>query len=296
MHMKYLSTIVVFFYTLTLTAQQAPYLNPRLPLQERVNDLLHRMTLEEKVSQMMNKSAAIDRLHIPAYNWWNEGLHGVARTDKHATVFPQAIGNAATWDKEGLLEMAEMISTEARAIHHQYEREGKRDIYEGLTFWSPNINIFRDPRWGRGQETYGEDPFLTARMGVAFITGMQGDDPRYLRVVATPKHFAVHSGPESTRHTVDVRVSKHDEEDTYLPAFRATVVDAKAASVMCVYNSVNGQPGCANDFLLKDTLRGAWNFQGYVVSDCDAIFDIERGHHYTKTVAEAAAVSLKAGV
>jgi beta-glucosidase len=263
---------------LSVTAQQPPYLNPKLPLQERVADLLKRMTLEEKVSQMMNKSAAIDRLHIPAYNWWNEGLHGVARTGKHATVFPQAIGNAATFDKDGLLEMAKMISTEARAIHHQYEREGKRDIYEGLTFWSPNINIFRDPRWGRGQETYGEDPYLTGQMGMALVRGFQGDDPRYLKITACAKHFAVHSGPESTRHTFDVRPSAYDLNDTYLPAFRNLIVDARVASVMCAYNAFDGQPCCGSDTLMTDILYHKWKFRGYVTSDCGAIDDFYRGH------------------
>src|SRR5580692_8058937 len=277
------------------SAGGAVYLDPSQPIDVRVDDLIKRMTLEQKASQLVNQARALPELQVPAYDWWSEALHGVANAGT-ATVFPEPVGLAATFDDSLIHEMAIVIGTEARAKHNQAVRAGRRDIMEGLDFWSPNINIFRDPRWGRGQETYGEDPYLTAQMGMAFVTGMQGDDPKYLRVVSTPKHFAVHSGPESTRHTVDVKVSKHDEEDTYLPAFRATVVDAKAESVMCVYNSVNGQPGCANDFLLKDTLRGAWNFQGYVVSDCDAIFDIERGHHYTKTVAEAAAVSLKAGV
>src|SRR6202167_594343 len=292
---------VLFVAALAAVAQTAapssapPYLNPLLPMSDRVDDLVGGMTLEEKASQLVNQARAIPRLQVPAYDWWSEALHGVANAGT-ATVFPEPIGLAATFDSPLIHDMAVVIATEARAKHNQAVRAGRRDIMEGLDFWSPNINIFRDPRWGRGQETYGEDPFLTGRMGVAFVTGLQGEDAKYLRVVSTPKHFAVHSGPESTRHTVDVKVSKHDEEDTYLPAFRATVVEAKAESVMCVYNSVNGQPGCANDFLLKETLRGAWDFQGYVVSDCDAIFDIERGHHYVKTVAEAAAVSLKAGV
>jgi beta-glucosidase len=273
----------------------APYLNPALPTDQRVNDLISRMTIDEKCSQLVNQARAIPRLKVPSYDWWSEALHGVANNGI-ATVFPEPVGLAATFDPALIHKMAVVVSTEARVKYNQDQKDGNSQIFQGLTFWSPNINIFRDPRWGRGQETYGEDPYLTAQMGMAFVTGMQGDDPKYLRVVSTPKHFAVHSGPESTRHTVDVKVSKHDEEDTYLPAFRATVVEAKAASVMCVYNSVNGQPGCANDFLLKDTLRGAWNFQGYVVSDCDAIYDIWHGHHYTKTLTEAAADSLKAGV
>jgi beta-glucosidase len=283
-----------------IAAQQAdaktpPYLDASLPIDQRVDNLISQMTIEEKTSQLVNQSRAIPRLKIPAYDWWSEALHGVANNGI-ATVFPEPVGLAATFDPSLIHKMAVVISTEARVKYDLNQKAGNSDIFQGLTFWSPNINIFRDPRWGRGQETYGEDPFLTAQMGKAFVTGMQGDDPKYLRVVSTPKHFAVHSGPESTRHVADVKVSKHDEEDTYLPAFRATVVEAKAESVMCVYNSVNGQPGCANDFLLKDTLRGAWKFNGYVVSDCDAIADIQRGHKYVKTLAEAAAASLKAGV
>jgi beta-glucosidase len=276
------------------TGSQPVYLNPALPLEQRVDDLVSRMTLEEKASQLVNQARAIPRLQVPAYDWWSEGLHGVANAGT-ATVFPQAIGLSATWDTPLMYEVATVISTEARAKHHEAVRQGRRNIFEGLTFWSPNINIFRDPRWGRGQETYGEDPFLTARMGVAFVTGMQGDDPKYLRVVSTPKHFAVHSGPEPTRHTTNVNVSKHDMEDTYLPAFRATVTEGKAGSVMCVYNSVNGEPGCANTYLLQDRLRGAWKFNGYVVSDCGAITDIMSGHHFVKTMPEAAAISLKKG-
>ncbi len=272
---------------------QPAYLNPQLPMEQRVDDLLKRMTLEEKASQLVNQSRAIPRLDVPAYDWWSEALHGVASGT--ATVFPEPIGLAASFDSPLIHDMAIVISTEGRAKYNMSVRAGRRTIFEGLTFWSPNINIFRDPRWGRGQETYGEDPFLTGKMAVAFVTGMQGDDAKYLRVVSTPKHYAVHSGPEPSRHEIDVKVSKHDEEDTYLPAFRAAVVEGKAESVMCVYNSVNGQPGCANDFLLKDTLRGKWQFHGYVVSDCDAVADIQRGHHYVKTLAEAAAVSLKAG-
>ncbi|MDE2630885.1 MAG: hypothetical protein KGM97_07840, partial [Alphaproteobacteria bacterium] len=265
------------------------YSNPQAPIDARVDDLISRMTLEEKASQLVNQARAIPRLGIPAYNWWNEALHGVARAGI-ATVFPEPIGLAATFHPELIHDMAVVISTEARAKYNiAGRRSADHEIYQGLTFWSPNINIFRDPRWGRGQETYGEDPYLTGWMGKAFVTGMQGDDPKYLRTVATPKHFAVHSGPEPTRHSVDVAVSKHDEEDTYLPAFRAAIVDGKAQSAMCAYNSINGQPACANDFLLKNTLRGVWEFQGYVVSDCDAVADIARGHHFAKDYAEAAA-------
>ena len=273
---------------------QPAYLNPSLPVEQRVDDLISRMTLEEKASQLVNQARAIPRLGIPEYDWWSEALHGVANAGV-ATVFPEPIGLAASFDPELIHDMAVVISTEARVIHNIALRAGRRDIFEGLTFWSPNINIFRDPRWGRGQETYGEDPYLASRMAVAFVTGMQGDDPKYLRVVSTPKHFAVHSGPEPTRHTIDVRVSKHDEEDTYLPAFRAAVVEGKAESVMCAYNRVNGEPGCANQFLLKDRLRGKWSFHGFVVSDCDAVDDMVHGHYYVKTLAEAAAISLQAG-
>jgi len=279
----------------TAATANAPYLNPSLPLNDRVDDLVSRMTLEEKASQLVNQARAIPRLQVPAYDWWSEALHGVARAGT-ATVFPEPIGLAATFDSPLIHDMAVVISTEARAKHNQAVRAGRRDIMEGLDFWSPNINIFRDPRWGRGQETYGEDPFLTGRMGVAFVTGMQGEDPKYFRVIATPKHYAVHSGPEPSRHSIDVRVSKHDEEDTYLPAFRAAITEGKAASIMCAYNRVNGEPACANRFLLQDQLRGAWKFNGYVVSDCDAIADIFNGHHYTKSMAEAGAVSLKTGM
>lgn len=273
----------------------APYLDPTLPIDQRVDDLVSRMTLEEKASQLVNQARAIPRLQVPAYDYWSEALHGVARAG-FATVFPQAIALSATWDAPLLHDVATVIGTEARAKHHEAVRQGRRDIFEGLTFWSPNINIFRDPRWGRGQETYGEDPFLTARMGVAFVTGLQGDNSKYLRVVSTPKHFAVHSGPESLRHGFNVPASKHDAEDTYLPAFRATIVEGHAASTMCAYNSVNGEPACANNFLLRDRLRGAWRFNGFVVSDCGAVVDIWSGHHYTKTREEAAAVSLKMGM
>ena len=284
--------------SISQTAQPAKtplYLDPSQPIDVRVNDLVSRMTLEEKASQVVNQARAIPRLQIPAYDWWSEALHGVARAGT-ATVFPEPVGLAATFDVPLIHSMAVVIGTEARAKHDQAVRAGRRDIMEGLDFWSPNINIFRDPRWGRGQETYGEDPFLTAQMGVAFVTGLQGDDPKYFRVISTPKHFAVHSGPESSRHRIDVPVSKHDMEDTYLPAFRATVTEGKAESVMCAYNRVNGQPACANTFLLKDQLRGAWGFNGYVVSDCDAVVDVFSGHHFAHSLAEAAAVSMKTGM
>jgi beta-glucosidase len=283
------------FHSTAQTAGNATYLDASQPIDARVNDLVGRMTLEEKASQLVNQARAIPRLNIPAYDWWSEALHGVANAGT-ATVFPEPIGLAATFDDSLIHQMAVVIGTEARAKHNQAVRAGRRDIMEGLDFWSPNINIFRDPRWGRGQETYGEDPFLTGRMGVAFVTGLQGDDPKYFRVISTPKHFAVHSGPEPSRHTIDVQVSKHDMEDTYLPAFRAAVTEGKAESVMCAYNRVNGQPACANTFLLHDTLRGAWKFNGYVVSDCDAVVDIFDGHRYTRSQAEANADALKMGM
>ncbi len=275
-------------------AQQGPYMDPSLPVDARVKDLVGRMTLEEKVSQMQNHSVAIPRLNVPEYDWWSEGLHGIARSG-YATVFPQAVGLAATWDVPLMREVATTISTEARSKNAEALRNNIHSIYYGLDIWSPNINIFRDPRWGRGQETYGEDPFLTARMGVAFVEGLQGDDPKYYKTIATPKHFAVHSGPESTRHEANVDPTLHDLEDTYLPAFRATVTEAKAGSVMCAYNAVDGKPACANPFLLEDTLRETWGFKGYVTSDCAAITDVAVGHKFAPDMAHAAAISVKAG-
>ena len=269
------------------------YLDPSAPLEQRVTDLVSRMTLEEKVSQMQDVAPAIPRLQIPAYNWWNEGLHGVARSG-FATVFPQAIGLGATWDTGLLHSLADVISTEARAKYNDAIAHNNTGRYNGLTFWSPNINIFRDPRWGRGQETYGEDPFLTARLGVAFVTGLQGDDPHYLKTVSTPKHYAVHSGPETLRHRFDVPVSLHDLYDTYTPAFRATIVDGHADSVMCAYNSILDEPACANH-LLFGLLRNQWGFRGYIVSDCWAISDIYQGHDYVLSLAQASALAVKAG-
>ncbi len=262
-------------------AAAMPFRNPDLPIQQRVDDLVSRLTLDEKVSQVIDRAAAIPRLGIPAYNWWNEGLHGIARSG-FATMFPQAIGNAATWDAPLVHGIGEVVSVEARAKYNDALRHGNHDRYYGLTIWSPNINIFRDPRWGRGQETYGEDPFLTATLGTAFVQGIQGDDPHYYRAIATPKHFAVHSGPESTRHAADVDPSEHDLWDTYLPAFRAAIVQGKADSIMCAYNSIDHAPACASKMLLQEILRGDWGFQGYVTSDCDAIDDFSqpRGHHY----------------
>jgi len=271
------------------------YLDPSQPINVRVDDLVAKMTLEEKVSQMVNQSRAIPRLMVPRYDWRSEALHGIAGAGI-ATVFPEPVGLAATFDVPLIHEMAEAIGAEGRAKHNKAVREGRRDILEGLDFWAPNINIARDPRWGRGQETYGEDPFLSARMAVAFVTGLQGDDPHYLQVIATPKHFAVHSGPEPTRHVMNVEVSKHDMQDTYLPAFRAAVTEGKAGSVMCAYNRVNGEPACANSYLLENQLRGAWKFEGYVVGDCDSVEEIYSAHHFVNTFTEAGALSLKRGM
>src|SRR5881394_2480516 len=270
------------------------YLNPVLPAYDRAVDLVQRMTLEEKASQLVNGARAIPRLHVEAYNWWSEALHGVI--NQGVTEYPEPIGLAATFDTPNIHAMGTQIGIEGRIKHVQSVREKHDGIQGGLDYWAPNLNIFRDPRLGRGQETYGEDPFLTARMGVAFVTGMQGDDPKYYRVISTPKHYAVHSGPEPTRHKADVQVSKHDELDTYLPAFRATVTEGKAGSVMCAYNSINGQPACASEFLLQDQLREKWKFQGYVVSDCAAIVNIFRDHHFTKTQPEASALAIQRGM
>jgi beta-glucosidase len=275
-------------------AQQAPYLDTKLPASERAHDLVGRMTLDEKASQLEDWAISIPRLGIPDYQTWNEALHGVARAG-YATVFPQAIGMAATWDPNMVHSMGSVVSTEARGKYNQAQREGNHRIFYGLTFWSPNINIFRDPRWGRGQETYGEDPFLTGKMGVAFITGVQGDDPAHPRAIATSKHFAVHSGPEPLRHGFNVDASARDLEETYLPAFRATVTEGHVDSVMCAYNSIDGWPACSNKMLLKDHLRDAWGFKGFVVSDCGAIVDINQGHKKTPDITHSAALALQAG-
>ncbi len=271
-----------------------PYMNPKLSPEERAADLVHRMTLEEKASQLVNQARPIPRLKIPAYDWWSEALHGVVADG--TTEFPEPVGLAATFDAPLIHEMATAIGIEGRIVHAASLHDGNSGFFRGLDFWAPNVNIFRDPRWGRGQETYGEDPFLSGRMAVAFVTGMQGDDAHYYRVISTPKHFAVHSGPEPTRHFTDIDVSKHDELDTYLPAFRAAVTEGHAGSVMCAYNAINGQPACANEFLLQHTLRGAWQFHGYVVSDCDAVRNIFRDHHYRPTQPQASAISLDRGM
>ncbi len=285
-------------------AQSYPFQDSALPVEPRVHDLVGRMTLEEKASQMRNRAAAIPRLGIPPYDWWNEGLHGIARSG-YATVFPQAIGLAATWDPSLIQRVSSVIAEEARAKNAEALRHDTHSIYFGLTVWSPNINIFRDPRWGRGQETYGEDPYLTSRMGVAFARGLQGSDPKYYETIATPKHFAVHSGPESERHRFDVKPTPFDLEDTYLPAFRATITEAKAGSIMCAYNAIEGIPACASPLLLQQKLRGAWKFDGYVTSDCGAIGDFyskdaqgfsgTAGHHYSPDAAHASAAAVLAG-
>ncbi len=285
----------------TSDSSQIPvYQDPSLPIEERVGDLVSRMTLEEKVAQMIYDAPAIERLGVPKYNWWNECLHGVGRAGI-ATVFPQAIGLAATWNTDLMHRVAVAISDEARAKHHEALRQGIREIYTGLTFWSPNVNIVRDPRWGRSQETYGEDPYLTARMGVAFVKGLQGEDTRHLKLVATPKHFAVHSGPEPDRHHFDARADERDMQETYLPAFEACVKEAKAFSVMGAYNRTNGEPCCASPTLLGKILRQEWGFggptgcDGYVVSDCGAIRDIYEHHRVVETAAEAAALAVNEG-
>jgi beta-glucosidase len=289
-----ITLLVSALFVMSAAAQQPSYLNPKLSPQERAHDLVGRMTLDEKAAQLEDWATAIPRLGIPDYQTWNEALHGVARAG-YATVFPQAIGMAATWDTAMVNSMGNVISTEARAKYNQAQREGNHRIFYGLTFWSPNINIFRDPRWGRGQETYGEDPFLTGRMGIAFIGGVQGNDLEHLRAVATSKHYAVHSGPESLRHGFNVDPSPRDLEETYLPAFRATVTEGHVQSVMCAYNSIDKFPACTNKMLLKEHLRDAWGFKGFVVSDCGAIVDVYQGHKKTTDIEHAAALSLEAG-
>ena len=268
-----------------------PFQNPDLSFEKRVDDLVARLTLEEKVAQMLNKAPAIERLGIPAYDWWNECLHGIGRTPYKVTVFPQAIGMAATWDDVTLKRVASSIADEGRAIYHDAISKGVHEIYHGLTYWTPNINIFRDPRWGRGQETYGEDPYLTGMMGKAFVYGLQGDDPKYLKASGCAKHYAVHSGPEASRHVFNTEVSPYDLWDTYLPAFRDLIVDAKVSGVMCAYNAYAGQPCCGNDMLMQDILRKQWNFAGYVTSDCGAIDDfLKHKTHADATHASADAV------
>jgi beta-glucosidase len=301
-----LCAVVLIAATPTFAQQDTsfPFQNPSLPIAQRVDDLVGRMTLEEKASQMRHEAPAIPRLDIPAYDWWSEGLHGIARSG-YATVFPQAIGMAATWDPTLMHRAASVIGEEARAKNNEALRNNNHSIFFGLTIWSPNINIFRDPRWGRGQETYGEDPYLTSRLGVEFVKGLQGNDPKYFETIATPKHFAVHSGPESERHRFDVKPSTFDLEDTYLPAFRATITEARADSIMCAYNAIYGFPACASPLLLKQKLRDAWKFQGFVTSDCGAIGDFystekqgfsgTAGHHFSPDAAHASAKAVLGG-
>jgi beta-glucosidase len=295
---RLIAALLLFTVSVALAAQKTTkaraYLDTTLSAPERAHDLVGRMTLEEKAAQLEDWATSIPHLGIPDYQTWNEALHGVARAG-YSTVFPQAIGMAATWDPSVVRSMGDVISLEARSKFNQAQRENNHRIFYGLTFWSPNINIFRDPRWGRGQETYGEDPFLTGRLGIAFIGGVQGKDPDHLRAVATSKHFAVHSGPESLRHGFNVDPSPRDLEETYLPAFRATVTEGHVASVMCAYNSIDDFPACTNKMLLKEHLRGAWGFKGFVVSDCGAIVDVSQGHKKAPDIMHAAALSLQAG-
>lgn len=285
-----LFTILVCYMSIHLPAQEKfPFRNSQLSVEQRVEDLVSRLTLEEKVKQMLNSTPAIERLGIPAYNWWNECLHGIGRTKYHVTVFPQAIGMAAAWNDALIKEVASSIADEGRAIYHDAQSKGDYSQYHALTYWTPNINIFRDPRWGRGQETYGEDPYLTAKIGKAFVRGLQGDNPRYLKASACAKHYAVHSGPEKNRHSFNSDVSTYDLWDTYLPAFRTLVVDAEVSGVMCAYNAFKGQPCCGNDLLMQTVLRDKWNFKGYVTSDCGAIDDIFNHHKAHPNAATASA-------
>jgi len=289
--------MAVLFVNTCIAEQEAkdfPFLNPELSIEQRVDDLVSRMTLDEKIGQMVNEAPAIERLGIPEYDWWNECLHGVARAGL-ATVFPQAIGLGATWDEDLMFRVSTAISDEARAKHHDFVRKGKRFIYQGLTFWSPNINIFRDPRWGRGQETYGEDPFLTGRLAVQFIKGLQGDNPVYFKTIATVKHFAVHSGPEPERHSFNAVANERDFRETYLPQFETGIKEGKAYSVMCAYNRYNGEVCCGSNRLLNNILRNEWGFDGYIVSDCGAIWDFYVYHKIVPTPEEAAALAVKSG-
>ncbi|MFD2033885.1 glycoside hydrolase family 3 C-terminal domain-containing protein [Belliella marina] len=278
----------------TTPQYEFPYQDPELSTAQRVDDLVSRLSLEQKVSQMVNESVAIDEFGIPAYNWWNEGLHGMARAGI-ATVFPQAIGMAATWDTDLIFDVATAISDETRAKHHDFVRKDKRFLYQGLTLWSPNINIFRDPRWGRGQETYGEDPYLSGTLAIPFIKGLQGDDPEYFKTIATIKHFAVHSGPEPERHQFDAKVSIKDIRETYLPQFKMAIEQAHPYSAMCAYNRLNGEACCGSEWLLQTTLKDELGFDGFIVSDCFAVTDIWEFHKITNTEAEAAALAVKSG-
>lgn len=295
---SYLGLLAFVLFPMISFAQSSlpAYMNQELSIQQRAEDLVSKMSLQEKVSQMRYDAPAIDRLGVPAYNWWNECLHGVGRAGV-ATVFPQAIGMASSFNEPLMFQIASAISDEARAKHHKYISLESRNIYQGLTFWTPNINIFRDPRWGRGQETYGEDPFLSGSMAVSFIRGLQGDDPKHLKLVATAKHFAVHSGPESTRHSINVDVTERDLRETYLPAFKRSVNEAGVASIMCAYNRFRDEACCGSNLLLQDILRNEWSFDGYVVSDCWAIRDFfePNRHGLSATASEAAALAVRSG-
>lgn len=289
-------TLLFLLLAFPLGAQNFDYLfqNPSKKIEDRVDDLISRLTLEEKVGQLMFAAPAVERLRVPQYNWWNECLHGVARNGR-ATVFPQAIGMAATFDTDLLYRIGDAISLEARAKYNVSIAHNRREIYQGLTFWSPNVNIFRDPRWGRGQETYGEDPFLTSRIGVAFVKGLQGDHPKYLKAAGMGKHYAVHNGPEKLRHEFDAIVSKKDMWETYLPAFEALVKEAKVEGIMGAYNRTNGDPCCAHPYLMQEVLRDKWGFKGYFTSDCWAIVDFHSGHNIVETPEQAAALALNSG-
>lgn len=293
-----LHLVVIIFLTSSLWAQKKydyPFQDPSLPIERRVSDLVSRLTLEEKVAQMLNTAPGIERLGIPPYDWWNECLHGVARTTFKATSYPQAIGMAATFDVDAMKTMGDYTAEEGRAINNESNRTNNHKRYVGLTYWTPNINIFRDPRWGRGQETYGEDPYLTATLAKAFVTGLQGNDPKYLKAAGCAKHYAIHSGPEPSRHVFDVNVSDHDLWDTYLPAFHELVVNAKVAGVMCAYNAYGGQPCCGSDRLMMKILRDDWKFAGYVTSDCGAIDDFWQRHKTDSTAEDAAAKAVLHG-
>jgi beta-glucosidase len=289
-------SLMALFFAINLTKGQddCTHFNTDLPMNERIDCLIGQMTIEEKVNQLIEKTPAIDRLDVPKYNWWNECLHGVARAGR-ATIFPQAIGMAATWDTTLIHKISDAISTEARAKFNAFSSHGYRGQYQGLTFWTPNVNIFRDPRWGRGQETYGEDPFLTSRIGVAYVKGLQGNHPRYLKVAAMAKHYAVHNGPEALRHEFNAEVSMKDLWETYLPAFEALVKEADVEGIMGAYNRTNGDPCCAHPYLMQEVLRKQWGFDGYFVSDCGAIHDFFNGHGIVETPEEAAAMALNTG-
>lgn len=292
--LKHLLIFMAFLSAVSCTTKQSyqyPFQNPKLSVEERADNIVSLLTIDEKIAQMVNNAPAIERLGIPAYNWWNETLHGVARSPYNVTSFPQAIGMAATWDTASLHLMADYCAVEGRAIFNDSRKKGKTGIYLGLTYWTPNINIFRDPRWGRGMETYGEDPYLTGELGKAFVTGLQGNNPVYLKASACAKHFAVHSGPEWNRSTFNAKVSDYDLWDTYLPAFHDLVVDAKVSGVMCAYNAFDGQPCCGSDKLMMDILRNKWGFTGYVTSDCGGIDHFWKTH---KTHPDAASASADA--